>query len=288
VTGGESGDAPYHRGACGALAGPVESGDGESAFVACEEAVRLLLGCQDSDPYWIKLFLAVFGVVWYLSSMAYFRRAPNVRNYEAPKQGRFLGLDDVDTKTFVPAQKAFVRIKMAMFAEGVGKTAAAGKWAVEALGVADEIAGAKTIYSLAWLDIAPEIVQDNYSEAVRMALVMADSRSPGAAALEEDGFKEPGERQRIQELLEDPRKETMGMMLLAVSLVCRLATLQLKGASTEEISTGIESVSSSRSGDLRIEKISKALREALLGLFLTEQVLALYELNCALNDRKTP
>jgi len=153
---------------------------------------------------------------------------------------------------------------MAMFAEGIGKTSKAGEWTLEALAIADAIAGARTIYSLAWLGLAPEILQNNYGEAVRVALVMVDSRSPGLAALEEVGFKDPSSRQQIHESLNDPRNETVGLMVLAVALICRLATLQLRGAATEEISSAIESVRESRPGDARVEKIVAALRDTLL------------------------
>ena len=242
------------------------AGDAESAFAACEEAVLLLLSCDDSDPYWIKLFLAIFQLVTYLSSMALYGGVPDVPNYQVPEQGWFLGLDmdNFDTNTFAPAQKAFLRIRMAMFAEGIGRTPDAGKWTVEALAAADQTAGARTIDLFAWLDLAPEILKNNYGEAVRMALLMADSRSAAVAALEESGLKDLSKRQQIQESLNDPLNETVALMLLAVALICRLATLQLRGTPTEEISIAIESIRESRPGEARIERIVVAFREGLL------------------------
>ena len=240
------------------------AGDGKAAFMACEEAVHLLLSHDESDPYWKQLFLAIFEVVWYLSSMTFSGKAPDVLNYQAPRQGLFLGLSHVDTTKFIPAQKAFLRIKMAMFAEGVGKTSNAGKWAVEAFAVADEIAGARTIYPLAWLAIVPAILEHNYTEAAQLALRMADSRSPNVVELEEGGFKETDDRQRMQKFLDSTQKGTVGMRLLAMALVCRLATLQLEGTSREEISVAIESTCKSGQGDSRIESIGDALREVLL------------------------
>jgi len=91
--------------------------DVETALVACEEAVQLVFTCDESDAYWKKLFLAVFDVIYYLSSMTLFGKPPSFPNYQPPKQGQFLALDSVDPTKFVPAQKAFLKIRMAMFAE---------------------------------------------------------------------------------------------------------------------------------------------------------------------------
>jgi hypothetical protein len=241
-----------------------KSGDRQNAFVACDEAVHLIFACDESDPYWKNLFLAVFGVTYYLSSMAFNGGPPTVPNYQPPRQGQFLGLNNVDTTNFVPAQKAFVRMKMAMFADAVGQIRQAGQWASDAIAVANEIAGARTIYLLAWLDVVPAILEGNYAEASRMGILMVDSRLPAVAALEAGGFIGSEERERMQTALDDPRKASWGMMYLAMALVCRLATLQIEGTSAEDMAAAIEAVAKSVPGDSRLESIAKALRVALL------------------------
>jgi hypothetical protein len=238
--------------------------DAEGAFKGCEEAVLLLFACENSDPYWKKLFLALFGTVVYLSNMAYFGRLPNVPKYEPPRQGLFLGLDNIDFKSFTALQTAQIRIRMSLFAEGIGRSADAGRWAKDALAVADQIPAAKGVLSLAWLNIVPAILADNFGEATQAALLMADSRAADEAVLEESGFKERDTRRQIQELSDHPGKERFAMMLLATSVVFRLAVLQLKGYSSEEILSRIEAVAGSKPDDVRIQQISTALREALL------------------------
>lgn len=241
-----------------------ELGDPETAFDACEEAVRLLYQSDEADPYWNKLFLAILELVWYLSSIAFFKKPPDVPNYQPPRQGAFLGLDQIDVRKFLPAQKGFLKMKMAMFAEGIGRTPNAGKWALEALSIADETPGARTIYSLAWLAIVPEILQNDFKKAAQLALLMADSRSPSAAELEQGGYKEPGAKQQMQEFLNSPQKSMTATIFLGLAAACRLATLKLTGATDADISGAIEDIVKSKPEDLRIQNIATALKASFL------------------------
>jgi len=236
------------------------AGDRDGSFGACEEGVGLLLENEEQSQSWVKLFIGVFGVATYLSSMASHGRPPDFPNYQAPKQGCFLGMQ-FEAKGFVAAQKAFIRMKTTLFAEAVGKIDKVSSWLTEAFRVADEIPGARTIYSLGWMGIAPKIVRTEYGEAVRMALISVNARSPGSAALREAGFAEPEE---IEALMNNSARGIGSLMMLAVGLAFRLALLQVKGAKADEIAAAVDATRNGGSGDSRIADITNALEESFL------------------------
>lgn len=236
------------------------SGDRTGAFAACEEAVRRLLECEEPDSSWVKLFIGVFGVATYLSSMASYGRPPDIENYLAPKQGHFLG--QFDAKYFVEAQKAFIRMKVAIFANAVGEMDKVSLWLNEAFAIAGEIPGARSIYALGWLGIAPAIAHGDYGEAVRMALLSADVRFQGDRAAREGGFADP---ERLKETMETPTWAFASSMALSIGLAASVATLRVRGGNDTQIKTIIDAVRVASRGDERIGTVADALSDAFLG-----------------------
>jgi hypothetical protein len=237
------------------------SGQREEAFESLAQAATELLNCERVELYWKKLFLVVFHFAVHMSTIVHTGKPPIIANYVAPEQGSFLGLDSVDVNSFNSAQRAFLRIRMAIFAESIGKVRAAGRWADDALRVAAETPDARTIYSFAWLSIAPAMLIDDYDKAVSVTLLMANAPVPEAVALARIGITDSTAQQGVQKIFRDPGKTSIAMLVGPVPIAFHISTLKLQGLAEQEINAKIEHVATLLS-DGGHRNISTALKEA--------------------------
>jgi tetratricopeptide (TPR) repeat protein len=235
------------------------AGERDEAFAMMQSAVRELLVIESGEPYWKKLFLTLFYIVIYYGSIAYLGTPPSSGDFTAPVQGRFLGLDNVDETKFVSAQLSFIRMRMAILAEGLGRVREAGEWSDEALRIAADIPDARTIYALAWISVAPALLRDDWAHAIRSALLTADADEPTASSLTRIGLNDPKEQVGVQGLFSHPAKGPYAMIFGAVPLAFRLMTLKLRGSQAEIVNEAIKSVSTELAASVPGEQILAAL-----------------------------
>lgn len=224
------------------------TGRREDAFRTMESAVRDLLGMENESSYWKKLFLAVFHTVIYFSSMALFGSTSGINGFVPPTQCRFLSLHTVDATAFKPAQKSFIQMRMAMLAEGLGDVEAVGKWSDESLKVASSIREAETINSLAWLSIAPALLEGAYGKAASAALMMANAVLP--------------ERSAVASMLQQvPTAQAATALLnLSLPLAFRLATLRTQAGLQSQIEAAIDQIAGALPADSQYSGFVSALR----------------------------
>ncbi len=215
------------------------AGQHRAAFDLMSGAIQCLLDIQnDLDPYWKKLFLQAFYHVLYFSSMSYFREPP-AGTQAPPQQGRFLGLDNIDTTTFTTAQQAFIRIRMAMWAESLGVVEAVGRWADEAFEVAKKVPDARTIYSLGALAVTPALLRGSYGHLAEIVLMMTSATAPSADSLTRIGVAESEKQQRIRETFAHPAHVASAWITVVVPLALQLATLGLSDRPEAEIAASL-------------------------------------------------
>ena len=234
-----------------------KAGQRDDAFRNMEIAVRDLLAGESESIDWKKLLLAVFHTVVYFSSLAHFGSTSGIVGFVPPTQGRFLALDAVDATKFNPAQKSLIRMRMAMLAEGLGKVKSAGEWSDEALKIAASIPDAQTIYSLAWLSIAPALLEAAYGRAVAAALIMANAAVPETDALGRIGISDSENQSRVQQLYQHPAKAASAMLFLAVPLAFQLSTLKLRQS---DIMAAVDQVAATLPGDVPYTVLNGALQ----------------------------
>jgi hypothetical protein len=133
------------------------------------------------------------------------------------------------------------------------------------LELAAEIPEARTIYALTHLSIAPALLNADYAKVIRLARMMAEADVPKASMLAGVGLRDAGQQLQVQELFSHPATAPMAMLLSAVPLAFRLATLKLQGTSEAVIIRAIDDVSLGLSGSPNQDIIVTALQGALVG-----------------------
>jgi hypothetical protein len=149
------------------------AGERNAAFVTLQEAAIGLFRGKSDQAEWTKLFLAFFELATYLSSVALNGTPPPNWQNVTPQVGRFLGLDNVDVTRFLQEQEDFLRIRMAMFAEGVGDTTAAGSWIDEVFSVATLPDAQNVTSAFAYLGIGPALQNEDFLKAIHLGLKYA-------------------------------------------------------------------------------------------------------------------
>lgn len=206
------------------------AGEREKAFIAWQKAVPLLLPEPNQPPCDIQVFLAFLHAAAYFGTVAVLGKPPvsDVGNedYGVPAPGLFLATDRIPVELYEPIKNNQFFIQTAMFAEGVGHTEAAGKWATLALSSSATI-GADLLRPFTWLTIAPSLLSDEYIEAVERARSMAVGAVPGEHEFDQIGVR-PEARPRIQRIFADQRRFEMSLILGLVPLAFRLSTLRFE------------------------------------------------------------
>jgi hypothetical protein len=219
------------------------AGEREKAFVEWQKAVPLLVPAVDQPPSDIGVFLAFLHAAAYFGTMAVLGKPPMGNNekedYAAPAPGLFLATDRIPRELYQPIKNNHFLIQAAMFAEGVGHTDAAGKWAKLALDEGSAARGANLLKPFVWLTLAPVLLSDEYIEAVERARSIAAASVPDKDELDEIGIQVES-RPRVQSAFSDQRRFEMSLILGLVPLAFRLCTVRFE----RDISSDIEAVAS--------------------------------------------
>lgn len=200
------------------------AGRREDSFVAWQEAIDGLLKARDNRPSWTQAFLAFLHAAGYFSGVSLWGKVLNP-DYVAPKPGLFLALDNMPVEKYQPIQDDLLLLRTAMFAEGVGQTSAAAKWAKIALDQARKQPGADMLQGFGWLPIPDAVMRDNYSEAIQLAYAISQLRAPDAPSLRTFEVGTADEAQ-IQQMYSPRRMIERGLLFGLVPVTFRLATLR--------------------------------------------------------------
>lgn len=201
----------------------------EQAFIEWQKAVPLLVPAVDQPPSDIQVFLAFLHAAAWFGTMAVLGKPPNSssgdEDYVDPAAGFFLATDRIPSELYQPIKNNHFLIQTAMFAEGVGHTEAAGKWAKLALDGGSAASGTELLKPFIWLTIAPALVSNEYIEAVERARSMAAAAIPGEDEFDKVGVRQ-ADRPRVQRVLSDQRRFELSLILGLVPLAFRLCTLR--------------------------------------------------------------
>jgi tetratricopeptide (TPR) repeat protein len=233
--------------------------DRKAAFESLEEAVKQVLEIETDTSNWKEVFLTLFRVVIYFSSIEQ-KGDPPVGSVE-PTQGVFLGTDGLDTSLFYPAQKAYLHFWMAKFAESLRLYARADVWLDGAMRLAEEFPSGKNIYSYAGYWVAYPLLRDDFREAVRRTILMADANPTQVDQVDKTG--KPVQQFDTPKLLSEARVP-FSMIAGFVPSALRLATLRLRGATDADIAVYVGVLIDGWVGRLSADAVSQALRESVL------------------------
>ncbi len=233
--------------------------DRMGAFNSLQLAVRETLRAESDAITWKELFLSLFRVAIYYGSIAHKSRPPV--DIDAPTQGMFLGTDGLDTTKFSPAQKSYIQIWMAMFGEGLRKYSDAEVWLRGAMQLAEKYPVARSIYTYAGFWVTYPLRRDDFGEAARFTVLMADANPASAVQSDQAGVA----TQQLtvpNELITSRGPFAMIIGLLPVAL--RLALLQLQGFSDEDLASKIGAIEGGLVGRPELNLVSHALHDAIL------------------------
>jgi hypothetical protein len=233
--------------------------DRTGAFDSLQLAVRETLAAESDATTWKELFLSLFRVAVYYGSIAHKSRPPV--GIDAPTQGMFLGTDGLDTTRFNPAQKSYIQIWMAMFGEGLRRYSDVEVWLQAAMQFAEIYPAARSIYTYAGFWVAYPLRRDNFSEAMRFTVLMADA-NPNSAALSDQAGVAVQEVVVPEELV--AARGPAAMIIGLVPAALRLVLLRLQGSSDEDLVSKIIAIENGLSGRPELNLISQALRDAVL------------------------
>jgi hypothetical protein len=232
--------------------------DRKGAFDALQVAVRETLAVESDTTNWKELFLTMFRVAVYYGSIAHKSHPP--QNVDAPTQGMFLGTDGLDTTRFSPAQKSYIQIWMAMFGEGLREYADTEVWLRGAMGLAETLPPARSIYTYAGFWGAYPLRRDDFQEAMLWAMLMADATPAGAQPEQPGDASQQFAMPNAMTALQGPFAMIIGLLPAAV----RLALLRLQGASDEDLVSRIGAIEDGLVGRSERDLISQALGDALV------------------------
>ena len=233
--------------------------DKTGAYDSLQLAVRETMTAESDAITWKELFLSLFRVAIYYGSIAHKSRPPV--DIDAPTQGMFLGTDGLDTTRFSPAQKSYIQIWMAMFGEGLRKYSDAEVWLQGAMQLAETYPVAQSIYTYAGFWVAYPLRRDDFAEAARFTVLMADANPAAAAQLDQAGVA--AHQLTVPDELTASRGP-FAMMIGLVPAALRLALLQLHGLSDEDLTLKIGAIEGGLVGRPELNLVSHALRDAVL------------------------
>jgi hypothetical protein len=200
------------------------AGHREDAFLAFQEGVDTLFKARDQRPHWTQAFLLFLHSAGFFSGISLWGKPPNPA-YAPPYRGMFLNLDNTQVEKYQPLQDGLLLLRTAMFAEGVGETSAAARWAKAAFGEARRQSGADMLFLFLWLPIPDALLNDNYSEAIQQAYAMSQLGVPDASSLAAFEIASTHGNQ-IQEMYTERRVTERALLFGVVPTAFRLATLR--------------------------------------------------------------
>jgi tetratricopeptide (TPR) repeat protein len=144
------------------------AGHREEAFSAWELAIEKLPLKAPRARSDTQTILAFFHATGYFSSIAVHGCPPN-DEYGIPSAGFFLSLDHIPPDLYKPIKEKLFFAQMAMFADGVGRTHAAGKWMERAMNEPSSDPGQELLLAYIQLAVTPAILAMDYRLLIRTA-----------------------------------------------------------------------------------------------------------------------
>lgn len=229
---------------------------------ACESfgaAVTETLELETDPPSWKELFLPLLQVAIYFGSASHGSQAP--AGFQPPVQGMFLGTEGIDVSRYYPAQKVYLQYWMAVFAEGVSSYTATEVWLGRATGLASKYPAGPNIFSSAGFWVAYPLRRDDFREAARLTLLMADTTPVAVPQTDRDG--NPVQQFSVASL-PVAKNVPLAMLVGLVPAAIRLASLRLRNAPLADLAMHVDSIEQRVSGRPGAELVMQAVRDAVL------------------------
>ena len=211
------------------------------AFRALEEAVSKSLETESPADTWKGMFARVFGVAAYYSGVALNGR-PQAGHVE-PTQGLFLGSSSEAPGAFRSTQLPYVCLRLAMYAEGIGDSASAARWALKGMEYAEIHRDAlPAVRASQWMGLADSLMRNDFRRVAEIAIAMATIELPTQAHV--DSLGQAGEAlSTVRSMLEanlTPQARLSVLLLPVISSTLKLALLKLDSAVSPINETVIE------------------------------------------------
>jgi hypothetical protein len=224
-----------------------KAGDGRRSFDTFEDATNRLFVIQTQANSWKGLFARVFGVIAYFSSLA-LNGKPSEGQIE-PKQGLFLATNDQAHTGYRAEQLAYIRIRLAMFADGIGDLSKAAAWTWSAIECAEHIPAAReVIRSQSWHAMPAALLSDDFFRAAVLVSVMTstDVNSIVAKAKASARVNTTGSPSGGETLITSAPSAPKSLLSVTpiVPIAIRLAFLQFRGATTDSTTKSLALIES--------------------------------------------
>jgi hypothetical protein len=231
-------------------------GERHGSLATLREAVDLVIKIREETTAWKALFYQVFAVLTVYSNVTYDGAPGN--GFVEPRQGWFTASHEDRATAFRPEQVAYICIRVAKFAAGIGELEVANEWTWKALSLAEGHAEGWSIvsqfveYGLPW-----ELFQNRFEGAGKLcvfALLATIVSRASAPAM------------------------SLARLRTAIPIVFRLATLVVQGSAPSELETAIAALEEETNTVTEAEGFAASLRRCFLeqmdGQTLTDEAVA--------------
>jgi tetratricopeptide (TPR) repeat protein len=238
------------------------AGNRSASFNALEEAVGILMQARQ-NTMWTQAFLLFLQLAGYFGANSL--NGLNSNEIESPRRGMFLASDSVSVDLYKPIHESLLFIRLAMFAEEVGNSSAAGAWTRRALDQSPDEAGVSAVLRwFSWMLVAPALLSGDWQTPIEIADLTIHIPSVRPDDLGVLGITSGDDKLKISEAMANDALKERGFYSALVPLVLRLATLRFDRSIVEEIS-GVKSMLMARSSTNN--DIWQEFAEAMANLF---------------------
>jgi len=243
-----------------------KAGDGRRSFDSFEDATNRVFAIQTDANSWKGLFVRVFGVIAYFSSLALYGK-PQDGQVEL-RQGLFLASNERAQTGYRTEQLAYICIRLGMFADAVGDVSKAALWTWRAIESAKNIPDAwNPIRMASWHAIPATLLSDDFVHAAELVDIMmaADVDHVGAAAKTEGSEgKTASEFEALPATVASAARKSLLLVTPIVPIAMRLAFLQFRGGTTATTDASLQAIESVIPPGTQPENFVREIRRALV------------------------
>ncbi len=216
-------------------------GDRSAALATLCETTTLVISIREDKVSWKALFYQVFSAITVYSDIAY-DGAARV-GFEEPNQGWFTQSREKLADGYKPDQVAYICVRIAKLAAGIGDLRLASEWTWKALefsegsGEARRVVSQFVLYGLAW-----ELSEDRFDRAGQLCRVYLSLRINELLANRQHASDaEKSEHEAMLANFEKSSVPAMSLMRLrgVMPIVFRIAMMTLRGVNQVEIEKAI-------------------------------------------------
>ena len=242
-------------------------GERKEALATLCEAVDLLIDIREETTAWKALFYQVFSVLTVYSDVVH-NGTPGTGSVE-PQQGWFCASHENLATGFRPEQVAYICIRVAKFADGIGELKLANQWTWKALSRAEGHAeGWRVVcyfveYGLTW-----ELLENHFERAGKLCVLQI---SPGieeilAKPKPTKAIDAPEDQTIVAEIVASASVPAMSLARLktVMPIVFRVATLVVQGSPSSDVEAAIAALERETGTASESEGFAECLRRSFL------------------------